>query len=478
MQVRLEAVEAFERPVRLRLPFRFGIIVLREAPQVLVRVRISNSSGRSGQGIAAEMLAPKWFDKNPDLSNEQNFEQLRDSIRIATQLYLESPRPLTPFELSMNGYRSQLQEGDAAGLNPLVAGFGPALLDRAILDAACRLEEISFWEAIRHNLPGLCPHSEIEDLGDLDWNRYLSTLRPLQSVHARHTVGLLDPITTTDQLPEERVADGLPETLDEVVDFYGHRYFKVKVSGQLEEDLDRLESIAAVLNHLEEYRITLDGNEQFKTIGQLLDFTGRLQGYAPLQRFWRSVLFLEQPLDRGIAWDCPLQDADLGQAVIADESDGTLDAFLRARGLGYRGISSKACKGFYKSILNRARCQLWNREMGREHFFMSGEDLTTQAGVAVQQDLALAALLGLDHIERNGHHYVKGFAGVSSREPEDFLEAHPGLYGKVDGTVCLQIRDGCLDLRSLGGPGFACNALPDFGCMDPAIVLQRENLPP
>ena len=473
MQVRLEAVEAFERPVLLRLPFRFGVIVLREAPQVLVRVRISDSSGRSGQGIAAEMLAPKWFDKNPDLSNEQNFDQLRDSIRIATQLYLENPRPLAPFGLSMNCYGSQLREGEKAGLNPLVAGFGPALLDRAILDAACRLEEISFWEASRHNLPGLCPHSEIEDLGDMDWNRYLSALRPLQSVHARHTVGLADPIPAKDQLPEERVADGLPETLDEVVDFYGHRYFKVKVSGQLEEDLDRLESIAAVLDRLEEYHITLDGNEQFKSIGQLLDFTDRLQGHAPLQRFWRSVLFLEQPLDRGIAWDCPLQDANLGQAVIADESDGTIDAFVRARELGYRGISSKACKGFYKSILNRARCHIWNRELGTEHFFMSGEDLSTQAGVALQQDLALAALLGLDHVERNGHHYVKGFAGVSSREAEDFLEAHPGLYRKVDDTVCLQIREGCLDLRSLGGPGFACNTQPDFDSMDPVMLMER-----
>ena len=105
---------------------------------------------------------------------------------------------------------------------------------------------------------------------------------------------------------------------------------------------------------------------------------------------------------------------------------------------------------------------------------MSGEDLTTQAGVAVQQDLALAALLGLDHIERNGHHYVKGFTGVSARESEDFLVAHPGLYGRVDGTVCLQIQEGCLDLRSLGGPGFACNALPDFGSMDPAFALERD----
>ena len=42
----------------------------------------------------------------------------------------------------------------AAGLNPLVACYGPALLDRAVLDALCRLHGVSFYEAMRTNLPG------------------------------------------------------------------------------------------------------------------------------------------------------------------------------------------------------------------------------------------------------------------------------------------------------------------------------------
>ena len=41
---------------------------------------------------------------------------------------------------------------------------------------------------------------------------------------------------------------------------------------------------------------------------------------------------------------------------------------------------------------------------------MSAEDLTTQAGLSVQQDLALVNLLGIRHVERNGHHYVNGMA--------------------------------------------------------------------
>ena len=41
---------------------------------------------------------------------------------------------------------------------------------------------------------------------------------------------------------------------------------------------------------------------------------------------------------------------------------------------------------------------------------MTGEDLTIQPGLALQQDLALVSILGLTHVERNGHHYVNGMA--------------------------------------------------------------------
>ena len=48
------------------------------------------------------IVAPKWFDKNPDLSNEDNFDQLRASLRTACRTYLAfgtafpPPLPCTP----------------------------------------------------------------------------------------------------------------------------------------------------------------------------------------------------------------------------------------------------------------------------------------------------------------------------------------------------------------------------------------------
>ena len=64
----------------------------------------------------------------------------------------------------------------------------------------------------------------------------------------------------------------------------------------------------------------------------------------------------------------------------------------------------------------------------RERYFVTGEDLTCQAGLGVQQDLALGALIGVTHAERNGHHYVDGFADTPAAEAQAFLAAHPDLY--------------------------------------------------
>ena len=73
---------------------------------------------------------------------------------------------------------------------------------------------------------------------------------------------------------------------------------------------------------------------------------------------------------------------------------------------------------------------------------MSAEDLTTQAGLAVQQDLALVALLGLGHVERNGHHYVRGLAALPLTEQAAFLAAHPDLYVRDGDLVRLRIDRG------------------------------------
>ena len=148
--------------------------------------------------------------------------------------------------------------------------------------------------------------------------------------------------------------------------------------------------------------------------------------------------------------------------MILDESDDHAEAFERGLALGYRGISSKACKGLYRSLHSAARVA-----QQPDRLLLSGEDLTCQAGLAVQQDTLLAASLGVAHIERNGHHYVDGFGVAPDEEAQAFAQAHPGLYTSDRGRVRLAVRDGRLDLRSLHVPGFASAAEPHWHTLTP-----------
>jgi hypothetical protein len=460
-------VRLYEREVRLRLPFRFGVVTLTEAPQAFVRARIELLDGRSHWGAAAEMLVPKWFDKNLALSNEENFEQLRLALVLAADAYTQAAEAYTAFGHFAANYDRQIAAGAAHGLNPLAASFGPAQIDRAILDGLCRNAGHSFYQAMRSNLPGIAPSllpGHLPDFTRFDIRDFLAQLTPAASIAARHTVGLVDTIAGH---PRE-INDGLPESLEEAIAVYGHTFFKLKLAGAVESDLQRLLEIAAVLDGIDApYHVSLDGNEQYDDLDALLDLWRRMQASPGLQRLLASVLFIEQPINRKRALDIDISTLSRLKPVIIDESDAEFESFPAARALGYTGVSSKCCKGLYKSILNAARCRMWNAEAGRELYFMSGEDLTTQAGLAVQQDLALVNLLGLTHVERNGHHYVNGMAGLPQHEQNEFLAAHPDLYEHSRGAVRLHIRDGRLAIGSLGNAGFASDAYPDWEALRP-----------
>ncbi|HEX6268480.1 MAG TPA: mandelate racemase [Burkholderiales bacterium] len=462
MKFSIREISLYERDVRLRMPFRFGVATLTEAPQAFVRARIRLENGREAEGGAAELLAPKWFDKDPALSNEQNFEQLRASLALARDAYLASGEN-TAFGHSIEIYGPQIAIAATRGLNSLVACYGPALIDRAVLDALCRALGVSFYAAMRRNLPAVSAPGWQADLMAFDMDEFLAGLKPRAAIAARHTVGLLDPLTAGDK----KLDDGLPETLEEVIDSYRHRWFKLKVSGELRADIDRLAAIAKVLDGRigDPYRATLDGNEQFSDAEEVIRLWKAIREEPDLRRLASSIVFIEQPIKRSHALAADVSALADEKPVIIDESDDSLEAFPRARRLGYSGVSSKTCKGIYRSILNAARCRLWNMEEGRDRYFVSGEDLTVQAGLALQQDLALVSLLGLSHVERNGHHYVNGMAGLPEAEQESFLKSHKDLYERSHGAVRLRIPGGMLEIKSLDVPGYASGALPEWSAM-------------
>jgi hypothetical protein len=454
------------RPVRLRLPFRFGAVTLQACPQLFVRADVEVKEHRSAQGFAAEMMVPKWFDKRAGFAQADNVAHLQRSCERAAQAYLDDA-PASPFDLFARHYGALMAAGAADGATALSSAYGQAVIDRAVLDAACRALNVSFFDAARSNLLGIRDDPLVDDMNGFDWNTWLAGLQPLRRIEARHTIGMLDELSAA-----RDGDDGLPITLPAVIERYGVRVFKIKLGGDPGADAARLGAVLDVLDaRAPGHRYTLDGNEQYRDVASLADFLARLRMLPAYAARPDALLYLEQPLAREASLDPALRSLNSPVPLLLDEADGSLDAFPNAAEFGWRCVSSKSCKGLYKAIVNRARCERWNAPARRDgstaRYFMSAEDLTCQAGLSVQQDLALLALLGLSHSERNGHHYADGFGEAPAHEATTFAAAHPDLYDTRSGRARLRIDGGQIAIDSLFGPGFAHAADPDWPTLRP-----------
>jgi hypothetical protein len=455
----------FERPVRFARPFRFGAVVINATPQMFVRVEIEVEGKGTAVGASAEFLVPKWFDKRPDLSPEETVSELRRSLAIARELYLADRGFETAFGLHARCIAAQVAACVSEDIPPLAAAYGPAEIDKAVMDALLRGSGVNFFDGMAQNIAGIDARLT-PDLGDDDIAQFLGRCRRLERVAIRHTVGLDDRIES-----KGGVADAHENA--------GARYFKLKLNGDPEHDALRLIRIGNELATLPyDYGVTLDANEQYADLAALGALVDRLDRDSALKPIAAKLLYIEQPMPRDITRQSPLGSLDRRDFII-DEADDSYDAFPAARALGYRGISSKSCKGIYKSIVNATRAAKWSAEGNR--FFVTGEDLTCQAGLCVQQDLALGALIGVTHAERNGHHYVDGFGDTPPAEAQAFLAAHPDLYLRDANHIRLSINDGDLLTGSLTSPGFAASVHPTWSALSPleqpkAKTLQEQNI--
>ncbi|MCQ8783489.1 enolase C-terminal domain-like protein [Mangrovibrevibacter kandeliae] len=444
--IRIEAIDLFEREMTFLHPFRFGDVTVRSAPQAFVRVVISVDGAGRASGATAEMMMPRWFDRRPERSPAETVDDLRRSLVSARDAYLAAEGADTAF-----GHRVRFETTavPTPGTAELVTSYGPSVIDKAILDALFRAFGTNARDGITGNLAGLDARLT-PDLDEVGIHAVLSGRAPPAAVAVRWTVGMVDDL------------DALDHSLAES----GIRHLKIKLGGDPEADIERLAAIGRRLGDRAIDGVTLDANEQYRP-DPLARFVEALQSRDDLGFARRRFLYLEQPFPRDLTLATPLGSVAEAVPVIIDESDGRFDAFPRAVGLGYRGVSSKSCKGLYKALLNGARARRLSAEAGQPgRFFVAGEDLTCQPGLAVQQDTALAALLGIAHVERNGHHYVDGFGPAPAAEADAMAAAHPDLYANGGEGWRLAVRGGVLPTASLlTAPGFASGAEPDFSAM-------------
>lgn len=470
MHIALKETQLGLRNSTTRLPFRYGKACLTWCPQAVFRVGIE-VNGRMYAGYSGDCLPPSWFDKAPGKSFEQQIEDMLWVIAEAEASYRAELAKPSEFFPAWRAVLDQVHSASAKReLPPLLASFGASVVERAIIDATCRAKRVSFGEAVRSNLFDLIPseiHPQLTGLQPREW----LPAQPSKSIYVRHTVGLSDPLTTADIPSDERLDDGFPQSLAEYLERCGLRYLKIKVSNQLDRDMERLCVIAALVQRHrgDQYGVTLDGNEQYANAEDFDALIEAIRCEPALKTFWVNVIAVEQPLERGIALSAEntggIRELSRTKPVIIDESDGTLDSYSKAIELGYRGVSSKSCKGVVKSLLNAGLTWLQN-DRGQTHdFIMTGEDLCTVGIVPVQTDLCLVATLGLEHIERNGHHYHRGLSYLPKQQQAAALAAHGDLYAEQHGIVAPRLIDGRLQIGSLQCEGFGFAVEPEMSEM-------------
>lgn len=469
MKIHIGEIGIFLYTMRTRMPFRYGIASVTELPHCFVRLTARINSMEQ-TGVAADHLAPKWFTKNPESSIEEDTAEMLRVIRHAADL-AQGKEGDNVFSLWRRLYDAQADWGARESLAPLLTNFGVSLVERALIDAFCRASGRPFAALLRENAFGIRLgdiHPGLEGRSPAD---LLPKDAPLPRILARHTVGLSDPLTEA-EIPEgERLTDGLPQSLEAAIRTYGLRHFKLKVGGDAEKDAARLErvceTIAANLPTLD-WACTIDGNESYRTLESFRAFWDAATASKSLKPYLdRNLLFVEQPLHRDVTLS-----PEAGAAfaawpdrppIIIDESDAELSSLPTALSLGYAGTSHKNCKGVIKGVANACLVEALRRNKDTPRALMlSGEDLSNVGPVALLQDLAVQSALGIESIERNGHHYFTGLSMFPPDVQRQVAQAHPDLYHVTpQGWPTLTVESGAIALDSVNAAPFGCGFIPD-----------------
>lgn len=449
MAIKVNDVQMHVLNMHTRFPFKYGIASLVALPHLFVRVA-ADVDGRPAVGLAADGLPPKWFTKNPEAPFESDLAEMLTVIQKATGT-VESVGPAdTAFDLWHRVYDAQASWASSTEYPPLLWAFGVSLVERAVIDAVCRANETTFGTAVRDGSLGIALgkiHPELEGQQPSD---YLIA-EPLRSIRVRHTVGLADPLTAADVPEDERLTDGLPHTLEENITAYGLTHLKIKLCGDADGDRARLKQIASLMEG-RACEFTLDGNEQYTELTPFRELWEAIRSDNELDGFLGGLIFVEQPLHRDVALTDEARDVLSGwddcPPMIIDESDGSLDSSRRALDCGYVGTSHKNCKGVFKGIANACLMKKREKETGIRHV-LSSEDLANVGPVALTQDLAVLGTLGVDHSERNGHHYFAGLSMFPEDVQTQITQHHGTLYRARENFPALAVSGGALDISTV-----------------------------
>jgi len=441
--IRLVEVASETEDFAYRAPMKFGGRVVTDVVLLHVRVEVEARDGRRGKGFGSMTMGNVWAWPGALLSDDETLAAMVELGRRLARDANDYQGIGHPLEIT----HELAQSHQAAAAAVVGEQELPEPMPRlAQLVAASPLEAAihdAYGRTLGQNSYNLLGRQFVnrdiaaylnEDFAGEYLDRY--TLRaPKKSMPLYHLVGALDPLTDADI--ENRIDDGLPETLPEWIAADGLTHLKIKLNGDdLAWDVDRVVSIERVAAEAQAARrcrqwcYSADFNEKCANVEYVLDFLAQLRRRSPeaLER----LQYIEQPTHRDLraGAENKMHRASQIKPVVIDESLVDFDSLLLSRELGYSGVALKACKGHSEALLMGAAAQKYG-------MFLCVQDLTCPGASFLHSATLSARIPTVAAIEGNARQYVPAAnAGWAERFPSMF-----------------QITDGVVGTAALDGPG-------------------------
>jgi L-alanine-DL-glutamate epimerase-like enolase superfamily enzyme len=432
--IRIKDVRTQTERIGYRAPIKFGGRVVTDAVLANVTIDVETRDGRRGSGFGSMPMGNVWAWPSNTLAPPQTLEAMLDFVELftlAVRKYAGCGHPLdmtrdlaAEHGVIASQVQAKLDLGEAMPkLAELVAAspFEAAIHDAYGKTLGANSYNLLGPEFVHHDLA----HDLTPEFAGEHLDRY--TLRqPKPKMPLYHLVGALDPLVDSDI--NQRLDDGLPETLGEWIVMDGLTHLKIKLNGDdLPWDVERVVGVERVAVEAQAsvgqatWNYSLDFNEKCASVEYLLDFLRQLEVRSPAAL--ARVQYIEQPTHRDLKKhpENKMHKAAAIKPVVIDESLIDLESLQLAREQGYSGVALKACKGHTEALLMGAAAQKYG-------MFLCVQDLSCP-GYSFLHSASLAARIPtIAAIEGNSRQYCPAGNRTSG-------ELYPSMFHITDGTV-------------------------------------------
>ena len=432
--IRIESISLAFEDFDYRTPIKFGGVAVDRATLLNVLCRVRTEAGVAADGFGSMPLGNVWSFPSKTLPYEATLAAMKALAQRLATLTGAYSKPGHPIDINVELEPAYLKAADNLTKELNLLEPIPKLctlvvaspFDAAVHDAFGKAHQLNCYQTYG---PEFLAHDLGHYLGS-EFNGHSLAQYTLKAPKARmplyHLIGALDPLEECDIT--HHLADGLPETLSEWINYNGLTHLKIKLNGDdLAWDVNRfcrIDGIAADTQRergVDRWHYSLDFNERCPNVDYLLEFLNRIREGCPAG--FERIQYIEQPTARDLKADPAnvMHQAARLRPVVIDESLTDLESLKLAREMGYTGVALKACKGQSQALLMAAAAQKYG-------MFLCVQDLTCP-GASLLHSAGLAAHVpGVAAIEANARQYMP-----EANRP--WVDRFPGIFHVKDGTV-------------------------------------------